>query len=95
MHVDFMGSKLPIVWSQNIFTIEISGIKDPLGDNFINTVSTNFGSIETDGYGITWTGLGAHISAIHVVEINWTQIPTPGGLALLGLAGLAGRRRRR
>jgi MYXO-CTERM domain-containing protein len=29
------------------------------------------------------------------IDVNGTLVPAPGGLALLGLAGLAGRRRRR
>ena len=38
-----------------------------------------------DADGGTWNAIGA----------TWTEVPAPGALALLGLAGVAGRRRRR
>ncbi|MBG84214.1 MAG: hypothetical protein CMJ40_06665 [Phycisphaerae bacterium] len=38
-----------------------------------------------DASGETWNAIGA----------SWTIVPAPGALALLGLAGVAGRRRRR
>lgn len=38
-----------------------------------------------DADGVTW----------NATSVTWTAVPTPGALALLGLAGVAGRRRRR
>lgn len=82
--------------------IEISGIKEPGGLNFINSVEVlgplaDFSTVSTDGFNIYFEALSVKI-ALHgdnVVSIVWTQIPTPGALALLGVAGLLGARRRR
>ena len=38
--------------------------------------------------------LGNNSNFIGIDTVNYTAIPAPGALALLGLAGLAGRRRR-
>ncbi|TVQ60047.1 MAG: hypothetical protein EA379_09090 [Phycisphaerales bacterium] len=79
--------------------IDFIGIKDPTGNNFINSVTViGAGSATTDGYSINWQGLGADIGGLGgnpIVRIEWSQIPAPGAAAMLGLAGLAGIRRRR
>ncbi len=82
--------------------IEISGIKEPGGKNFINSVEVvgalaDFSTISTDGFNIHFEAFSGDIFIYgnSVVSITWTQIPAPGALALLGLAGLMGMRRRR
>jgi hypothetical protein len=51
--------------------------------DFTVWVGNGYGSSSTSG---TWTG------SVTLIGVN--QVPAPGALALLGLAGLAGRRRR-
>ena len=79
--------------------IDIGPIKDVLGGNFINSVSSNVpnATVATDGFSITFDASTFDIlpGAGGVVQIQWTQVPAPGSLALLGLAGLMGTRRRR
>lgn len=77
--------------------LEIGPIKDPGGPNTINFVESNFGSIDTDGSSIFWneTIAGDIVKNNPILIITWAQIPGPGGLALLGLAGLIGCPRRR
>ena len=53
-------------------------------------------TISTDGSSIHFSALVSEIlQGGEFVTIQWNQIPAPGALALLGLAGLASRRRRR
>ena len=81
-------------------TVDISGIKEPGGKNFINSVKVlgelaNFSTVTTDGFNIHFEA-DSELIGIYggsVVKIYWTQIPAPGALALLGLAGLLGTRR--
>ena len=54
-----------------------------------NTVSGNFGQLQTVEDGVSMTRGGADTA------FSFTRVPAPGTLALLGLAGLAGTRRRR
>lgn len=83
---------------------EIFGGGDALLDDGGSTSSSTF---MFDGFGSIWDGTFA--SGVGVVEftpaggfttdtyeIEWSVelVPTPGALALLGIAGLAGRRRR-
>ena len=82
--------------------IDISGIKEPGGSNFINTVEVlgplaNFSNVSTDGFNIHFITESFDITqhGAGVVSIVWTQVPAPSALALLGLAGLCGTRRRR
>ena len=82
--------------------IEISGIKEPGGNNLINSVEVlgdlaNFSTVSTDGFNITFEALSVKIAQHggNTVSIVWTQVPAPGALALLGVAGLLGARRRR
>lgn len=77
-------------------SIEIGPIKDPDGPNSINLVTSNFGNIFTDGSSIFWNeSSGGEVLNHPPLVITWAQIPGPGGLALLGLAGLIGCPRRR
>ncbi len=82
--------------------IDISGIKDPGAKNFINSVEVvgplaDFSTVTTDGFNIHFEAYSLDILDFGggTVTITWTQIPAPGSLALLGLAGLMGTRRRR
>ncbi len=82
--------------------IEISGIKEPGGRNFINFVEVagklaDFSTVTTDGFNITFEAESSAIALYgdNTVVIAWSQIPAPGTLALLGLAGLLGTGRRR
>ena len=83
-------------------TVDISGIKEPGGKNFINSVEVlgelgRFSTITTDGFNITFEADSLRIGDFGgFVSIYWTQVPAPGALALLGVAGLlrTGRRRR-
>ena len=59
---------------------------------FIGRFSMNGGSVDLEGStgAATWNqGIGTD-----GLQADFTVVPTPGALALLGLAGLAGRRRR-
>ena len=77
--------------------VDILGLKEPDGANFINGVSVVFGPglATTDGFNIFWDGSGEDLMFNPVVVIEWTQIPAPAGLAVLGLAGMLGGVRRR
>lgn len=77
-------------------SMEIPLIKDPNGQNSINLVTSNFGQISTDGSSIFWNEFApGEVVNLQFLVITWAQIPGPGGLALLGLAGLIGCPRRR
>jgi len=78
--------------------ISILGIKDPDGENFINSVEViGEGAVLTFGYNIFWSGSGAGLDANPIVVIKWTQVPSPGSVFALGFGSLvlAQRRRRR
>ena len=47
------------------------------------------------GNGYNNGGLGIWSGDILLTGINFTEVPAPGALALLGLAGIASRRRRK
>ena len=93
------------VYLDNFHTegIDITGIKEPGGSNFINSVEAfgasgnPIGLISTDGFNIHFEAFSGDIllNGGGIVSIVWTQVPAPGALALLGLAGLCGTRRRR
>lgn len=74
-------------------TIDFHGLKQ---DGSIIGASGQFGSFAVidDGNGVSWLLFGENLAANPVVKINIFQIPAPGALALLGVAGLTSRRRR-
>ncbi len=75
---------------------DILGVKDPGGENFINSVTLiGSGVAATDGYNISWDGTGAALAQNPIVRIEWTQVPEPATLSLLALGALAMIRRRR
>lgn len=62
-----------------------------LGDTWYNVTATGGDSISH----VVITGLGFFTGNAIVDNISWNNVPGPGSLALLGIAGLAGSRRRR
>lgn len=100
--IDIMYDPIYLSENPHFERIEISGIKEPGGKNFINSVEVlgdlaNFSSVSTDGFNIQFEALSVKIAVYggNTVSIVWTQVPAPGALALLGVAGLLGARRRR
>ena len=76
-----------------------SGSPDPIPSGQANQIAANTwtgGALPAGNYTITMSdtvgGDGANILGW---TINYTAVPTPGAMALLGLAGMVGRRRRR
>lgn len=72
-------------------TVDILGLK---ADGTIEKVISNLGNISTNGNDVSWIGTGAELALEPDLEITVFQIPTPGALALIGVAGLVARRRR-
>ncbi len=100
MQIDFGlpgdAGDLLIYLANTPIRVEIGPIKDPGGPNTINFVESNFGNIFTDGSSIFWSeSVAGEVINTPDLIITWAQIPGPGGLALLGLAGLIGCPRRR
>ncbi len=100
--IDYGGASGYMFDFPHLEVVDIFGIKDPGGINFINTVETDLPFphvITTDGFNIHFEVDSQDIATLPTphVTITWTQsvIPAPGALALLGLAGLMGTRRRR
>ncbi len=80
----------------SLHEVEILGIEDPSGDNFINTIEViGAGVVLTNGYDIFWSGSGEALSSSEVVVIKWTQVPAPGSVCALGLGSLVLAHRRR
>lgn len=70
----------------------ISGLKS---DGSIAGVAGNSNGFSTDGNTIFWSGTGAELASLGTLSFKVFQVPAPGALALLGLAGLTRARRRR
>ena len=79
------GSSTPgtVVSNTRLLTTAISMAANP---NAIVWVGNGYGAAGTSG---TWTG------TITLVGVNLAPVPAPGAVALLGLAGAIGGRRRR
>ncbi len=80
--------------SYTLHAFEIDGLKT---DFSILSVTASQGYAFTpDGNKIRWDGLGADLAINGLVSLTLTQaVPAPGAMALIGLAGFAGTRRRR
>lgn len=73
-------------------TIDISRLKT---DGSLLGAQGNSTGFSTDGYIIHWEGTGAELAQLGVLSFKVYQVPTPGALTLLGVGGMAARRRRR
>lgn len=71
--------------------VDLVGLKN---DNSIQNVLSSQGVAGTNGNDVFWAGLGASLQQNPIVKIDIFQIPAPGAIALLGVAGIAVRRRR-
>jgi len=90
------------IFGSGTSTVELLGIKSPDSPFPItdarakDAFGNDIGGIEFDGGNIIWVGGTMDIlNSGELVTIQWNQIPAPGAIALLGLAGLTGTRRRR
>ena len=84
--------------------ITLSGVSDAgnISDVFVKDISGNsVGTFSTNGTDIFFEATVEDILAVigptesDAIVIQWAVVPAPGAFALLGMAGLASRRRRR
>lgn len=71
--------------------MDIIGLKT---DGSIIGVTASQGLVQTDGNNIHWDGSGPALQNEPDLKITVFQIPAPGALALVAVAGLVARRRR-
>ena len=73
--------------------ISAVNVKDVNGNDIAFNVEAGSGpgtiAITFDLFGLINT------TGSHIMSVQWNQVPAPGALALLGVAGLVGKRRRR
>lgn len=85
--------------SASIEILNIKGPDDPMPIIEVQAKDAQgnpIGQWEFDGGNIFWAaGTSEILESGEIVVIQWNQIPAPGALALLGIAGLCGARRRR
>ncbi|MFO0783326.1 MAG: hypothetical protein U0636_06550 [Phycisphaerales bacterium] len=74
------------------YTIDIVGLKT---DGSLLGVQGNSNGFNTDGNSVTWSGTGAELQGLGSLTFKVYQTPAPGALALVGMAGVVGSRRRR
>jgi MYXO-CTERM domain-containing protein len=70
-------------------TASVDGLSGAAGFGISGTGGTTLTSIT-----VTLTGGSSGFFDFAVGEFGWSKVPAPGALALLGIAGLCGRRRR-
>ena len=84
---DFDPDWYDLIW------MDFMGVSGEFGD--IVSVATTYGSVTTDGTSIFWETGADGTDGLNYENVFITfEVPAPGALALLGLAGLVGRRRR-
>lgn len=77
----------------SLFSVGISGLKD---DGTLASLSPSQGfAFVQEGVWVHWYGNGFELALEPKVVFTIEQIPAPGALALLGVSGLIGSRRRR
>lgn len=74
------------------YTIDIVGLKS---DGSLLGVQGNSTGFSTDGNSIHWQGTGTELQGLGSLTFKVYQTPAPGALALVGMAGVFGSRRRR
>ncbi|MFM1867491.1 MAG: hypothetical protein RL591_899 [Planctomycetota bacterium] len=81
-------------------TYDLFTVTSPYGDyEYVNTFAWTFGttsSLQDTRFGYSFAGVtgGTNITGGTSIVSLTNPVPAPGAIALLGLAGLAGRRRR-
>lgn len=79
-------------WYDDIW-MDFLGVSGEFGT--IASVETSYGEVSTDGTNIYWATGADGTDGLNYEDVYITfEVPAPGALALLGLAGLASRRRR-
>ncbi|MDY7107977.1 MAG: hypothetical protein SYC29_05005 [Planctomycetota bacterium] len=77
----------------DVIEMDFLGINAEFGGS-ISDVTTTYGTVDTDGSSIFWMSDPDGTDGLNYEYVTIDFVPAPGALALLGLAGLARRRRR-